>query len=67
MNKTESLTCEVAELERQLDKINKEVVIMLRDLTVRAITISGYQFRALWLVEVKIKTKQTQPRDIGNE
>ena len=39
--------CEVAELERQLDKINKEVVIMLRDPTVRAITISGYQFRAL--------------------
>ena len=35
--------------------------------TVRAITISGYRFRALWLGEIKTKTKQIWPRGAGNK
>ena len=36
-------------------------------LSVRAITISGYRFRALWLGEIKTKTKQIWPRGNGNK
>ena len=35
--------------------------------TVRAITICGYRFRALWLGEIKTKTKQIWPRGAGNK
>ena len=38
-----------------------------RRLAVRDISISGYRYRALWLVEIKTKTKQICPRATGDE
>ena len=36
-------------------------------LPVRDISISGYRYRALWLVKIKTETKQIWPRATGDE